>query len=579
MAAAGAAALVLSGVAATPPAGADAATDRCYVDSMHRAFLGRAASAYELGMWADRTPATPARPTVPRSLARSEEWLRVVVGGTFYSALDRDPDPEGLAFWVERLRTGTRVATLTAQVYGSDEFWNGSGATPEGFARSAFERLMGRQSTPDDVAYWASQVGPRGRGGVAKGLIGTIENRRSRVTSTYQLVLGRQPDAAGRDYWAGRLATIDDVDLAVQLATSPEAYQRAQTTCDLPAPPTVTTVTGADVAPAVTPSVSDDGRYVAFVSEAPILPGGRDDDERDLYVLDRTTGTLTRAVEGDEHIGSVTISADGRHVVFVSRATDLVPGEGGAAADVYSWDRTTGTITRVTDGEGSDLTFEPSISADGRFVAIGSYAAQGPDDPAGLDGYVWDRTTGDLERLEDAGVGGPPIITPDGSTVLYGSIDPVAPGDRPDAEDTFAWDRATGEISFVGPGSPLSAAADGDVVLGGGPVIQLVEADTGAVTPISTRAAGFSSEADIATDGRTVAFTSWGAGLFPGDTPNSPDVFVWERATGAISRISPAAADSAHPSTSGDGRIVVFHSGEPEPTHAFARITVWDRGS
>lgn len=583
-----AAALALGGLAPGPlaptPAGADVASDRCYVASMHRAFLDRSATPYELEMWTARLVATSPRPAVPRALAASDEWLRTVVHGTFITALDREPDPSGLAFWVDRLRSGTRLVTLTAQIYGSDELWTKSGSTPEGFVAHTFERIMGREASAGDVTYWAEEVGRRGRGGVAKALLGSIESRRSRVTALYVLVLDRQPDVTGRDYWAGRLTAIDDVQLAVHLGSSPEAYQRAQVGCVVPPAPTTTVLTDGDRS-SLTPDISDDGRYVAFLSAAQLLPGGRDDLTRDLYLLDRTTGVLTRAVEADAHLRAISISGDGRHVVFLTAATDLVPSDGTAPVDVYSWDRTTGTVTRVTDGDQDEHdpaghTTEATVSADGRFVAFGTSAQQLPEEPDGFDGFVWDRTTGGIERLEDAGVGSTPIITRDGSTVLYASIDPVAPDDRPEAEDVFAWDRATGALSFVGPGLPIDAAADGDVVaFDDRGVLTLIDAQTGAVTPISTYADSVAGGVDIAADGASVVFVAGGTDRFPGDTRYTPDIYVWERATGAVAWISPRGNVSGGPATSADGRLVVFASGPAPPAAPHTQVTLWDRGS
>ena len=565
-----------------PPAGAASQSDRCYTSALHQVFLGRPASVYDLEAWIDRYAPAPARPALPRALSVSDEWLEAVVVGIYDDALDRAPDPDGLAFWIGRLRGGARVATLTAQVYGSPEVWDRAGRTAGGFVADVFPRIMGRAPSPDDVAYWAGQVPARGRGGVARALVGSIENRRDRVTDLYREILGRQPDAAGRDYWAGRLATLDDVQLAVHLASSPEAYARAQAGCAVPPAPT-TTIRGSDgISSSLAPQVSGDGRWIAFLSAAPLLPGGRDDTTRDLYLLDRTTGTLTRAVEADEHVGSIAISGDGRHVAFVSRATDLVPGEGTAPIDVYSWDRTTGTVTRITDGDGtSDSELSgPSISDDGRFVAFHTSATLGPDDPVGRDTFVWDRTTGTLTRLLDGGADGSPHITPDGAHVVFSSLDTLAPGDTPDATDVFSWEPGTGAVSWVGPGMAYDVAADGDVVgsLDGG-TLHLLDAQTHDITPVSAGADGFSGDPHIARDGATIAFTSWGPGLFPGDTPNSPDVFVWERATGTVARISPRGSDSASSSTSSDGRVVAFQSAPRQPDDEPAQIAVWDRGS
>jgi len=104
------------------------------------------------------------------------------------------------------------------------------------------------------------------------------------------------------------------------------------------------------------PSISADGRFVAFRSSATnLVPGVT---EPGTFVRDRKTGTTELVGPGDE--GS--ISADGRFVVFRSSATNLVPGI--TEPGIFVRDRKIGMTEFVGPGD------EASISADGRFVAL-----------------------------------------------------------------------------------------------------------------------------------------------------------------------------------------------------------------
>ena len=108
------------------------------------------------------------------------------------------------------------------------------------------------------------------------------------------------------------------------------------------------------------------------------------------------------------------ISADGRFVAFGSDANNLVPGDTNGTTDVFVHDRFTHETTRVSVSSGgiagNSGSWIPSISADGRFVAFKSYATNlVPRDTNGaLDGFVHDRVTHETTRVSvsNAGVAG-----------------------------------------------------------------------------------------------------------------------------------------------------------------------------
>ena len=132
------------------------------------------------------------------------------------------------------------------------------------------------------------------------------------------------------------------------------------------------------------PSISKDGRFVAFASDASNLVPGDTNTRTDVFVRDRqmhTTERVSVASDGSEGFGpssSPSISADGRFVAFQSDATNLVPGDGNETMDIFVRDRQKGTTERVSvasDGkEGLGSSSFASISADGRCVAFASDA-------------------------------------------------------------------------------------------------------------------------------------------------------------------------------------------------------------
>ncbi|HVF53911.1 MAG TPA: adenylate/guanylate cyclase domain-containing protein [Actinomycetota bacterium] len=134
------------------------------------------------------------------------------------------------------------------------------------------------------------------------------------------------------------------------------------------------------------PDISADGRYVVFVSEATDIVGGDDNDNTDVFLHDRTTGETilvsTAATGGGDHGSHAPdISADGSTLVFVSEASNLVAGDtkrsGFSAKDVFWFDVATTETTLVSRsrlGGANDASFEAAISPDGSFVAFTSKA-------------------------------------------------------------------------------------------------------------------------------------------------------------------------------------------------------------
>ncbi|MFZ1428317.1 MAG: hypothetical protein WAS21_16270 [Geminicoccaceae bacterium] len=135
-----------------------------------------------------------------------------------------------------------------------------------------------------------------------------------------------------------------------------------------------------------TGTISADGRFVAFVSDATNLVRGDTNRERNVFVHDRKMGATRRVSlgpggrqsDGPSGIYDLSLSADGRFVAFDSLATNLVPGDTNDAADIFVRDRKLGTTRRASLGpgniSGNGPSQDPAISADGRFVSFFSYA-------------------------------------------------------------------------------------------------------------------------------------------------------------------------------------------------------------
>ncbi len=139
--------------------------------------------------------------------------------------------------------------------------------------------------------------------------------------------------------------------------------------------------------------LSADGRYIAFASDATNLVSSDTNVLRDIFLRDRTGGTTTcvsvatggtQATGGDSRTPS--LSSDGRYIAFASSATNLASGDTNGVSDIFVHDRTTTTTQRISvstsgteavdpSATGFKLgSINPSISSTGRYVAFASLA-------------------------------------------------------------------------------------------------------------------------------------------------------------------------------------------------------------
>lgn len=361
------------------------------------------------------------------------------------------------------------------------------------------------------------------------------------------------------------------------------------------------------------PRISASGRHVAFTSFASDLVPGDRQGHADVFVRDLVAGTTTRAsvdraggnADGDSWDPS--ISADGRYVAFASAASDLAAVDRNGASDVFVRDLATGTTTRVSvDAAGGDAggaSDAPWISGDGRSVAFASLAPDlAPDGNAEQDVFLRDLTTDTTTRVSvditggDAGsVSSDPVVSHTGRHVAFTSFaaDLVA-GDGNGAYDVFVRDVVTGtttRVSVDGAGGDAngdtfgpSISATGrhvaffsfasDVVAGDGNGVAdafVRDTATGATTRVSVDAQGGDAngrtyQPSISTSGRHVAFFSAATDLAGTDGNRSDDVFVRDLAAGTTTRVSVDAdggdpdGPSLAPTISADGGFVAFPS-------------------
>jgi len=310
-------------------------------------------------------------------------------------------------------------------------------------------------------------------------------------------------------------------------------------------------------------ALSAGGRYVAYMSQKHYdVPGNVP--YYQVLVYDRqsrVTETIARfdgpgpSESFEASSDKVSISGDGRFVVFDAHRADLVPGDTNGTVDVFVYDRSSKALSRVSVGsdghEGNGISDNATITPDGRYVAFWSSATNlVPGDTNGVsDVFLHDRQTGATERVSvdfnavhiPAGYGNlPPALSSDARYVAF--VAPTGELNGSPYFDVFVRDRVAHVTQRINTG-PNGASVD---------------IDEGGVS--------------LSADGRYVAFASRSSNLVPGDTntfsdghTGAPDVFVHDRATGEVEIASVKSNGlqlqiSGAPSLSADGRLVAFFS-------------------
>lgn len=362
------------------------------------------------------------------------------------------------------------------------------------------------------------------------------------------------------------------------------------------------------------PSISADGRYVAFSSDASNLISGDTNGEGDVFVRDRQTNSITcvsldpSGAQGNSFSYLPAISANGRYVVFSSDASNLVSGDTNNTGDIFVRDLEVGTTTRVSlasDGtQGDNFSYNPSISADGHYVAFVSDATTlvSGDTNNTTDVFVHDLETHTTTRISVDSSGTQAnngsnwtSISGDGRYVaFFSSASNLVSSDTNERTDIFVRDlqmNTTTRVSLNSSGEQgngwsyfPSISADGRYVAFVSWSDNLVSDDTNGVgdifirdtqTDMTTRASlssdgiqgnDASEYSAVSADGHYVVFDSHASNLTSGDTNSSKDIFIRDTQTNTTERVSLASngtqgnAASYSPAISANGDFVVFES-------------------
>lgn len=352
------------------------------------------------------------------------------------------------------------------------------------------------------------------------------------------------------------------------------------------------------------------------------------------------------AGDGSSYLSEQTLTADGRYLVFQSDAADLVASDANSATDVFVRDLQTGTVTLVSrapaGATANARSTEPAISADGQFVVFASWASN--LDVVGLNSsngqqqvYRWQRATGEIELVsrDSSGLDGgnqnsdSPSINGDGSRIAFATYATnlqVGVSDGNNSADVFLWDSASHVATLVSHSALSNSQASGggsyapqmsrdgsrvvyrsaskDLQAGVSDIaaedLVAFDVSTGMnqyVSLQSTTASTANTKSDrsrfsLSSDGVYEVFSSFASDLVNGDYNAREDVFLRNLNTGQITLVSRgggagiANGSSSAAVISSDGAFVAFLSTATDldvtgvnSTNTYSQAYRWERAT
>lgn len=263
------------------------------------------------------------------------------------------------------------------------------------------------------------------------------------------------------------------------------------------------------------PAISADGRYIAFISSASNLVAGDTNGTSDTFVRDTVANTTTRVSvatgggQANAFSDAPTISADGQLVVFASPATNLVAGDSNGTSDVFLRDRVAGVTVRVSVGAGGapadGPVTQPAISANGRHVAFVSEATNlvATDTDASPDVVVRNLVVGVNTQVSfrtdslPGSFASEPAVSADGNLIAFNTSSDLVPADTNSLPDIYLRNVSAARTELIsiglagapsnGPNADPSISGSGGRVAFSSGATNLVAGDTNTFDDVFVR--------------------------------------------------------------------------------------------
>jgi Tol biopolymer transport system component len=323
------------------------------------------------------------------------------------------------------------------------------------------------------------------------------------------------------------------------------------------------------------PALARSGQLVVFVSNATNLVAGQTNLFANIFLRDLQAGTNALVsvapdgiTPGNGDAATPVISQDGRHVVFVSRASNLATGASASFANTYLRDLTSGATTLLTNN--ASINLMPSISADGRYVAYFGSGSQV---------MVRDTLLGTNIFGTNAAVSA--VVSPSGAHLLYNNATTMNVINLLNRSNLFSipakvpvrnpapWSADGRSFAFVTATNAVPTDTNGTND------VYLCDLLTGSLTLVSINSAHTTSANNVSDwpavsgDGHFVIYRSFATDIVAGNANPPPNIFLYDRFTGFNSLLTAASPGStwfswsAKPMINGDGRIIAFQSWNP----------------
>lgn len=373
-------------------------------------------------------------------------------------------------------------------------------------------------------------------------------------------------------------------------------------------------------------SVSQDGRYVVFVSDVNSFVAGDRNSAQDIFLRDTTLAATdpnalklvsrTATGSGNQSSSQPFISADGKYIVFTSAATDLVTGDTNSQQDVFLYEVSTGSITlvsRTTAAQGDNASGSASVAVNATgevYVTFLSRSSNLGASGSGINNvFVWKKSDQSVTLVSKASAtaGGnldssTPIISTDGKYIAFTSNASNLTSanftgtDNNNASDVFLYDIAAGALNLVSQRAntignsssfnPIISDTNGVVAFESqasnltaitdtnGSIDVFRYSATSGVSLVSVNAAGNaagtvapggagSTGASISADGNTIAFTSDSSNLSATtDSNGKTDVFVRNITTNTTTLISRSGTTSTQSANGPSDNAVLSADGQ-----------------
>ncbi len=319
-------------------------------------------------------------------------------------------------------------------------------------------------------------------------------------------------------------------------------------------------------------AASADGQFVVFDSAADNLVTNDTNGMRDVFLYDSINGTISAITHGDAASANADISADGNIIVFESSATDL-DGATGGQTEIFQYNKTSGTMTMITDGNGDST--NAAVSADGTKIAFESFATDVTtnvvvDTNSAKDVFLYNGTAISMISINNAGndsgsgTSSNADVANNGYVAFQSTSNNLVSSDTNGGVDVFLYDNTdlikinNGDISL----SP-SISANGELIA--------FQSKTGTISDIViynstsqnytniTNGNISSTLPNITSGGEYISFQSQASNLVTGGNTNS-DIYSYKISDGTFDLKSESTGIYSDSAVSANGEKVFFIS-------------------